>query len=320
MKENSFFVGDCLEAMKGLEEESISMVYLDPPYNTGRNFGEFDDKFGSMAEYAQGFLAPRIKECHRILKKDGNIIVHVEPKNSHYVRLVLDGVFGQKLFRNEIAWKSGGNAKNKKQLGRYHDTIIVYSKSKKSIYNPLYLPYDEKYKKRSSAKRCEKTGRWFVTTAIHNSQPDVNPRKNLRYSWNGHHKQWYVLEEKMKHLHNNERLVYNAKGMPRIKRYLDEMDGIPIKDLWLDIPQIQGNEKLDYPTQKPVKLLERIIYLYSNEGDSVLDPFGGSGTTARAALNLGRQYMVIDVNEKAKEVFLESLEPQQTKRNSGRTK
>ena len=92
MKENSFFVGDCLEAMKGLEEESISMVYLDPPYNTGRNFGEFDDKFGSMAEYAQGFLAPRIKECHRILKKDGNIIVHVEPKNSHYVRLVLDDV------------------------------------------------------------------------------------------------------------------------------------------------------------------------------------------------------------------------------------
>ena len=307
MTKDSFIVGDCIETLKALPEDFCSLVYLDPPYNTGRNFGEFNDKFDSMREYAEGFLLPRLKECYRILNKEGNIVVHVEPKNSPYVRLVMDKVFGEKNFKNEIAWKSGGNAKNKKQLGRFHDTIIVYSKSKKSIYNPLYLPYDEEYKKRSSAKKCETTGRWYVTTAIHNSQPDVSPRKNLRYEWNGHYKQWYVLKEKMHSLHEDERLVYNKKGIPRIKRFLDEMDGIPVKDLWVDISQIQGSEKLDYPTQKPVKLLERIVFLYSNKGVMVVDPFAGSGTTARAAINLGRRYTIVDINENAKKVFLESI-------------
>ncbi len=283
-------------------------MYLDPPYNTGRNFGEFEDKFDSMKEYAEGFLLPRLEECRRILKKEGNIVVHVEPRNSPYVRLALDEAFGEKNFKNEIAWKSGGNSKNKKQLGRFHDTIIVYSKSKKSIYNPIYKPYDDEYKKKSSAKHCTETDRWHVTTAIHNSQPDVNPRMNLRYEWNGHHKQWYVSREKMESLHSDDRLIYNKRGIPRIKRFLDEMDGIPIRDLWIDINQIQGNEKLEYPTQKPVKLLERIVQLYSNPDDLVVDPFGGSGTTARASIRLGRKYLMIDMNKKAKEVFLKSIE------------
>tara|TARA_R110000796_G_scaffold1780_2_gene7270 strand:+ start:227 stop:1165 length:939 start_codon:yes stop_codon:yes gene_type:complete len=305
---NSFIIGDCLDTLRSLPEECCALVYLDPPYNTGRNFGEFEDKFDSMKEYAEGFLLPRLEECRRILKKEGNIVVHAEPRNSPYVRLALDKAFGEKNFKNEIAWKSGGNAKNKKQLGRFHDTIIVYSKSKQSIYNPIYKPYDEEYKKKSSAKHCTKTNLWYVTTAIHNSQPDVNPRMNLRYEWNGHQKQWYVSKGKMEFLHSDDRLVYNKRGIPRIKRFLDEMDGIPIRDLWTDINQIQGNEKLEYPTQKPVKLLERIVYLYSNPDDLVVDPFGGSGTTARASLHLGRKYLMIDMNKKAKEVFLESLE------------
>lgn len=308
MTKSKFIVGDCLETLQGLPEDYCTLVYLDPPYNTGRNFGEFNDKFDSMLEYSEGFLMPRLEECRRILKKEGNIVVHVEPKNSPYVRLAMDKVFGEKNFKNEIAWKSGGNAKNKKQLGRFHDTIIVYSKTKTSIYNPLYLPYDEEYKKKSSAKKCEVTGRWYVTTAIHNSQPDVSPRMNLRYEWNGHYKQWYVRKEKMDNLHNDNRLVYNKRGIPRIKRFLDEMEGVPVRDLWLDINQIQGNEKLNYPTQKPVKLLERIVSLYSNEDDMVVDPFGGSGTTARACINLGRNYTMIDINENAKKVFLKSIE------------
>ena len=308
---NKFIVGDNLEILKSLESKSCHLVYMDPPYNTGRNFGVFEDKFGSMKSYTDDFLLPRLLELKRILKDEGNIVVHVEPRNSPHVRLVLDSVFGEKRFRNEIAWKSGGNSKNKKQLGRYHDTIIVYSKTNKNtIYNPMYLPYDEKYKKTSSAKECEETERWYVTTAIHNSQPDVNPRLNLRYEWNGHKKQWYVSLKKMKALHEDNRLQYNKKGIPRIKRFLEEMDGIPVRDLWLDIPQIQGSEKLDYPTQKPIKLLERIIKIYSSPGDLVLDPFAGSGTTARAAQNLGRNYLMIDSSKKAKKVFLESIEEQ----------
>ena len=106
---------------------------------------------------------------------------------------------------------------------------------------------------------------------------------------------------------NDNRLVYNKKGIPRIKRYLDEMSGVPIKDLWTDINQIQGSEKLDYPTQKPVKLLRRVLRLYTNEGDGVLDPFAGSGTLGRAANSLSRNYTLIDINEKGKDVFLKSL-------------
>lgn len=307
MLRNKFLVGDNLHILQTLEDESCDLVYMDPPYNTGRSFGEFEDKFDSMTSYADNFLKPRLVELNRVLKSTGNIVVHVEPKNSHYVRFALDDCFGTKNFRNEIAWKSGGNAKNKKQLGRYHDTILVYSKTKKSTFNPLYLPYDDVYKKKSSAKLCEETNRWYVTTALHNSQPEVNPRPNLRYEWNGHFKQWYNTKERMQWLHDENRLHYNQKGVVRIKRFLDEMEGIPVRDLWLDINQIQGSEKLNYPTQKPVKLLERIVKIYSNTQDLVIDPFAGSGTTARAALNLGRDYIVIDNNPKGKELFLTSI-------------
>jgi DNA modification methylase len=306
-KENLFLVGDNLKIMQSMEDDSVQMIYLDPPYNTGRDFGEFQDRFPSMNSYALEFLRPRILEMHRILEKTGNIIVHVEPKNSHHVRMVLDDVFGEKRFRNEIVWKSGGNAKNLKQLGRHHDVLIVYSKGLKPTFNPMHKPYDEQYKKRSSAKQQE-DGRWYVTTAIHNSQPDINPRVNLRYEWNNHHKQWYVSKGKMETLESQKRLVYNKKGIPRIKRFLDEMDGIPLKDLWIDISQIQGSEKLNYPTQKPVKLLERVISLYSNEGDRVFDPFAGSGTIGRAAITLKRKYILVDINEKGRQIFLESLE------------
>lgn len=302
--ENEFLIGDNLEVLSDVADEVATLIYMDPPYNTGRNFGEFEDSFASMGEYAEQFLWPRLEECHRILNDRGNIVVHIEPKNSHYVRMVLENVFGEKNFRNEIVWKSGGNAKNKKQLGRYHDTLLVYSKTRSPLFNPMYLPYDDEYKKKSSAKVCPTTKKWYVTTAIHNSQPDVNPRMNLRYEWNDHFHQWYVSREKMQTLHEDDRLQYNQRGVPRIKRFLEEMEGIPIRDLWIDINQIQGSEKLNYPTQKPVKLLERIVQLYSDEGDLVLDPFAGSGTTAHAAALHNRRYLMIDINENGKTEFL----------------
>tara|TARA_R110000824_G_scaffold362374_1_gene550311 strand:+ start:1030 stop:1977 length:948 start_codon:yes stop_codon:yes gene_type:complete len=312
--ENQFLIGDNLEIMSSLADESVDLVYMDPPYNSGRDFGEFQDKFPSMYEYSQKFLLPRFEEIHRVLTKNGNLVVHIEPKNSHHVRVAIEDVFGEKNFRNEIVWKSGGNAKNKKQLGRYHDTLLVYSKTKAPTYNPIYLPYDDKYKKKSSVKVCPTTDRQYVTTAIHNSQPDVNPRMNLRYEWNGHSRQWYVSLEKMKKLHDDDRLQYNQRGVPRIKRFLDEMDGIPVRDLWTDINQIQGWEKLSYPTQKPVRLLERVIQLYSNEEELVLDPFAGSGTAAHAAILHNRKYLMIDINENGKTEFLKRRTDKKDKR------
>jgi site-specific DNA-methyltransferase (adenine-specific) len=304
---NYYKVGDNMESLEGIEDESIDLVYLDPPYNTGRDFGDFVDKFDSMESFREDFLRPRIKECHRIIKKTGNIVVHVDPTISHHVRIILDDIFGYKKFTNEVAWVTGGNAKNKKKMNRFHDTIIFYKKSNKSIFRPMYLPYDDEYKKKSNVKMCEIHKKEYVTTAIHNSQPDVNPRMNLRYEWNGHKKQWYVRQERMKELHDDNRLQYNSKGVPRIKRFLKEMDGIPIRDVWNDICNTQSGEKLDYATQKPVKLLERILSMLTEECDLVLDPFAGSGTTGRAAINLNRNYILFDISEKGRNEFLKSI-------------
>jgi DNA modification methylase len=304
---NEYVVGNSLEELKKLQDDSVNLIYADPPYNTGRDFGDFTDSFKDMKDYAFNFLKPILVECKRVLKKDGNIILHVEPKNSHYVRFALDEVFGENNFKNEIVWCSGGNKTSSKNLARFHDTLLLYGKSKNSVFNPEYKPYDDGYADRCTVKVCSVRNLQYVTTAAHTSQPNVIPRINLRYEWNGNHLQWYVTKERMEKLHNDNRLEYNKKGIPRFKKYLSEMKGIPVRDLWTDINQIQSSEKLDYATQKPVKLLERIVKMYSNEKDIVLDPFAGSGTTGRACINQNRNYILFDINPKGKSVFEDSI-------------
>jgi len=304
--ENNYYIGDNIKLLKLVKTEVIDLIYFDPPYNTGRNFYDFDDKFKNKEEYIE-FMSERIKECYRILKKSGSIVIHIEPKISHYFRIICDDIFGSNNFRNEIVWQTGGNAKNKYKLNRFHDTIIVYSKSNKQIFNPLYFEYNEEYKKKSNVKYCDLYKKDYVTTAIYNSQPEVNPRPNLRYIWNGFEKQWYVTKNKMEILHNENRLEYNKDGIPRIKRFLDEMEGIPLRDIWTDINNIQSGEKIDYATQKPVKLLERIIKLYTNENDICLDIFAGSGTLGRACINTKRNYILFDININGKEIFIDSI-------------
>ena len=191
----------------------------------------------------------------------------------------------------------------------HHDTLIVYSKGNQSTFNPMYFPYDDEYKKKSGVKICDITKREYVTTAAYTAQPDVIPRPNLRYTWNGiEDKQWICSKERMTKLHNENRLQYNSKGIPRIKRFLDEMPGIPLRDIWTDISNTQKNEKLEYATQKPIKLLEIILKLYSNENDVCLDIFAGSGTLGRAAINLNRKYLLFDINEKARGIFEKSIQ------------
>jgi DNA modification methylase len=304
--ENNYYVGDNIDLLKNLKNNSINIVYFDPPYNSGRDFYDFNDKYDSKEKYIN-FIRIRIDECYRILKNDGTLVIHIEPRISHYFRMICDDIFGENNFRNEIVWISGGNSKNKYKLNRFHDTIIVYSKTKNQIFNPLYFEYDNEYKKKSNVKICKIYNKEYVTTSIYNCQPDVNPRLNLRYEWNGHNKQWYVTKEKMQKLHDENRLEYNKNGLPRIKRFLDEMDGIPLRDVWYDIKNIQSYEKLDYATQKPIKLLERIIKLYSNKNDLCLDIFAGSGTLGRACISCERNYLLFDINYKGKEQFLKSI-------------
>ena len=297
IQKNTFYIGDNLELLKKVKSETVHMIYLDPPYNTGRNFHYFKDKFADFPK----FMEERIEECHRVLKKDGNIIIHVEPRISHHIRIICDKIFGYTNFKNEIVWHSGGNAKNKYQLGRNHDTIIVYGKSSNSKFFPLYKPYTDEYKK--NLKMCPYHKKLYSTSAAHNSQPEVNPRPNLIYEWNGNIRQWYFSNEKIKLLHDDNRLEYNTAGIPRIKRFLDEMEGIPVRDTWDDISSIQNGEKTKYATQKPIKLLERILALYTCEGDLCMDPFAGSGTLGRACILMKREYILFDINPEAKMVY-----------------
>jgi DNA modification methylase len=302
MEFNRFLVGDNLELLSACPSESVDMLYMDPPYNTGRNFHYFEDKFADFPT----FMQERLIQCHRVLKKTGNIVIHVEPRISHTIRTLCDTIFGESKFCNEIVWCTGGNAKNKYQLGRGHDTIIVYAKSSSSKFFPMYKPYDATYL--SHAKMCPHRNELYTTSAAHTAQPEVNPRANLRYEWNGHLKQWHVSKDRMQELHDDNRLEYNTSGVPRIKRYVHEMEGIPVRDVWDDIPSIQSGEKTKYATQKPVKLLERILLLYTEENDVCLDPFAGSGTLGRACLNLRRTYLLFDINPEAEEVFRTSVE------------
>jgi DNA modification methylase len=304
---NKYNISNNTELLKKLDKASIDMIYFDPPYNTGRDFSDYKDKYGKD-EYIT-MITNVIKECYRILNKQGNIIIHVESRISHFIRNILDDVFGHKKYKNTIIWKTGGNAKNKYQLGRMHDVIIVYGKSgkNKTKFNSLYIPYDDAYRKKYFVKMCPIHKKEYVTTVAHYSQENVNPRPNLRYEWKGNTKQWYWTKERMEKLDADNRLQYNKKNIPRIKRFLNEMDGIPITDLWTDIPNIQAKEKLNYATQKPIQLLDRIIKLYSNENDLLLDPFAGSGTLGRSAIKNNRQYILIDENENGKKIFEKSI-------------
>lgn len=304
---NEYSIGDSRELLKKVKSSSVDLIYIDPPYCTGRDFYHFNDKFKSSADYRDLLMRPILIECHRILSDIGNIVVHVEPKISHHIRIVLDDIFGEKRFKNEIVWISGGNHKSQKQLQRHHDTIIVYQKSTTSIYNAEHKDYDAKTYQQ--AKMCKFRQQKYNTSALVNRQPNVVSRPNLRYEWNGHYLQWHVSKERMQMLHDDNRLEYSPKtGIPRVKKYLNEMDGVPIKDVWSDIKQIQAIEKLDYATQKPIALLNRIVRMFSNENSVVLDPCSGSGTLGRSAIITGRDYILFDINNDGKKLFEKSIQ------------
>ena len=303
---NEYSVGDSRDLLKEVDSKSVDLIYIDPPYCTGRDFYHFDDRFKSSADYRELLMRPILTECHRILSDVGNIVVHVEPKVSHHIRILLDDIFGEKRFKNEIVWVSGGNHKSKKQLQRNHDTIIVYQKSKTSIYNPEHKEYDAETIKK--AKLCPHHKKIYNTSALVNRQPNVVSRPNLRYEWNGNDLQWHISKERMQMLHDDNRLEYSPiTGIPRVKKFLDEMDGIPVKDVWTDIKQIQGVEKLDYATQKPVALLNRIVEMFSNKDSTILDPCAGSGSIGRSAISTNRNYILFDINNDAKKLFEESI-------------
>ncbi len=244
-------------------------------------------------------MAVRLIELHRVLKPTGSLYLHCDPTASHYLKLLLDAVFRPEHFKNEIVWqRTNSKSHAYTRFSSSHDLLLAYDKSEDAKWNAIYLPHAESYIESHYSNVEEGTGRRFTLGDCLNPNPD---RPNLTYEWHGQTRVWRWTKDKMQVYHDAGRLIYTKSGMPRFKRYLDEMKGTPATDTWTDIFPInsQAQERLGYPTQKPLPLLERIINASSSEGDIVLDPFCGCGTTVHAAQKLNRQWIGIDITHLA---------------------
>ncbi len=244
-------------------------------------------------------MAVRLVELHRVLKPTGSIYLHCDPTASHYLKIVLDTVFGVENFRNEIVWRRShpkGHAFTR--FATSHDVIFSFSKSiNQAKWNPIYREYDKENIEKQYSLIDEK-GRRYQLTSLLNPNPD---RPNLTYEFKGVTKVWRWTKARMMEADAEGQIIVpkGGKGIPRFKRYLDEQKGIPVDDFWDDIELVSGGESLGYPTQKPIALLERIINASSNPGEVVLDPFCGCGTAVAAAEKLKRKWIGIDITHLA---------------------
>ena len=282
-----------------VSEQEIIMNPTTPPNvkDMITAFREFIGRNAMMAYLVM--MTPRLVELRRVLKSTGSIYLHCDPNASHYLKLLLDAVFGSANFRSEIVWRRA-NAKGQAFKGypHNHDTLLYYSRSDEFKWNRPFRPHDPTYVKQFYRFTDPETGRRYRLGDLTNPNPN---RPNLTYEWNGHMRVWRWTKERMQEAHESGLIHYSSTGLASQKRYLDEMQGNPVDTIWEDVRpiQAQAKERLGYPTQKPQALLERIIEASSNEGDVVLDPFCGCGTAVAAAEKLKRRWIGVDVTHLA---------------------
>lgn len=263
---------DCLNSLKNMSPNTIDMIYLDPPFYTqkthrlkkratGKEY-EFDDSWDSLNEYLN-FIRIRIIECHRVLKKTGSIFLHCDKNASHFLRMLLDEIFGSDNFRNEIIWSFKRWSSSKSGLQNSHQNIFFYSKTESLKFNTIYTDY--------------------------------SPTTNLDQ----------ILQNRCRDI--DGKAVYQKDDNGNVI-VCNEKKGVPLSDVW-EIPFLnpKAAERTGYPTQKPILLLEQIIKISTEEGDTVLDPFCGSGTTLIAAKLLKRNFIGIDRSQDAISLCTERL-------------
>lgn len=248
-------------------------------------------------------MAPRLAELRRVMKPTGSMYLHCDPTASHYLKLLLDSVFGPRCFRAEIIWKRSSAHSDTKQgrrsHGHIHDVILFYTNGEDWIWNPVYTPYDDAYIKSKYSQEDPDTGRRYQLGDL----TAAKPGGDVSYEWHGRRpykgRYWAYSRENMDRMFEEGRIYVpdGPKAVPRFKRFLDEQLGVPLQDLWTDLDPINARaaERLGFPTQKPESLLERIIESSSNMGDVILDPFCGCGTAIAVAEKLDRRWVGIDV-------------------------
>jgi DNA modification methylase len=347
----TLYYGDNLEILRRyLKDESVDLVYLDPPFNSAQNYNAFfhekdgtdaasqihafedtwhwdigtkkaydavTEQPGKVSDVMQAFytflggndmmayltmMSSRLVELRRVLKPTGSLYLHCDPTASHYLKLLCDAILGKDNFQNEIIWQRT-NAHNMRTKGyvRSNDSILFYSKTEEFLFNEQFTEYGEAQMKRYKPDEKGRlyTGRDLTFSTV---------TKSRQFEWRGvkppPNRSWGSSLEQLEKLYAEGRILLRQDGKPRLdglKVYLDETKGKPVTTNWTDIDRIRNTsgERLGYPTQKPVALLERIIQASSNPGDVVLDPFCGCGTTIDAAEKLGRDWIGIDVTQLA---------------------
>jgi len=346
---NTLFFGDNLEIIRQyLADESVDLIYLDPPFNSNRNYNVlYKEESGLEAEsqivafedtwhwnydtnnqyralLAQGdklsellealihvigrnqmtaylvMMASRLLELHRVLKPTGSLYLHCDPTASHYLKMVLDAIFGARQFQNEIIWKRNFTKKGSQfEMTRFAnnmDTLLFYSKSDKATFRtPKVMVSPEEIALKYN--KVDENGRRFKSEPI--ELPRMMARPNLAFEFMGYTPKygWMMNLEKLQELQRQNKIYFTRNGKPRRKNFLDDYEGTEIDNIWLDIYPLgqSQSEALGYPTQKPLALLERIIQASSNPGEVVLDPFCGCGTAVHAAQKLGRVWIGVDI-------------------------
>lgn len=289
----------------------VKLIYIDPPFATRSDFAAKagEDSYADKVDRAEftEHLRERLLFLNNLLAENGAIYIHLDQRMSHFLKLVLDEVFGNRNFKNDIAWvRSSSHNDATAQYGKVKDSLLYYSKTNSTSLNILYTPYTKEYI--AAEWRELPSGRWYKAENM------LDPRGTMReYDFHGTTARWRTSPEKMEELwdapqtevpgsHGRIKLGKNGKPIKRCRIiFLDEMPGVPVSDTWTGISYVAGGSKEDqgYPTQKPEALLERIILASSNPGDLVMDVFAGSGTTAAVAEKLGRRWIVCDFGKHA---------------------
>jgi DNA modification methylase len=317
------YCGDNLDQLRRLPDDCVDLVYIDPPFNSNRNYEvfweekreqrSFDDRHESTKAYID-FMRPRCEELARVLKATGSFYYHCDWHASHYIKVLLDQILGESNFVNEIIWKRQSSHNDAKQgsrhLGRVHDTILLYGKTKDYSFKHLYRPYDPEYVADFYRFIEPETGRRYQLGDLGAPGGAAPSKGNPHYEFLGVTRYWRYSKQNMEKLHAEGKIIQTKPGtVPRLKRYLDEGKGVPLGSVWDDIGPVQSSakEKIGYPTQKPLKLLDRIVEISSKEGDVVLDAFCGCGTALVAAQSKGRQWIGIDVSPTACRVMAKRM-------------
>jgi DNA modification methylase len=351
----ALFYGDNLHVLReNIADESIDLIYLDPPFNSSATYNVLFKSPTGVASQAQieafedtwhwnvhaetafeevmrsgnsdaadllramrsflgendlmaylAMMAVRLIELHRVLKSSGSLYLHCDPIAGHYLKLILDGIFGHQNFLNEIVWKrtttKSDFRQGAKNWPRIHDTVFYFAKdlAALSFFEQPFSAYADDYVS-DKYRHVDPDGRRYMLDKL--TAPGSGTRGHPQYEFMGVTRYWVYNRAKMESLRAEGRVVQPSPGaVPRYKRYLDEVKGVAIGDFWPDINAINSmaTERLGYPTQKPVALLERIIGASSRPGEIVLDPFCGCGTAVYAAQKLGREWIGIDITHLA---------------------